>query len=51
VGIRKYGTADGDVTGVEQDGITREAAKPAWGEDDDLELAAENEADRLRGDA
>lgn len=45
--IRKYGAArDQEVTEVEQDGITREAAKKDWDERDDRELAAENRGDR-----
>ena len=45
--IRKYGAArDQEVTAVEQDGITREAAKQDWDERDDRELAAENRGDR-----
>ena len=45
--IRKYGAAqDQEVTAVEQDGITREAAKKDWDECDDRELAAENRGDR-----
>lgn len=44
--IRKFGAArDQEVTGIEQDGITREAAKVDWDERDDQELAAENRAD------
>ena len=41
--IRKLGSATGDVTGVEGEGMEREAAA-AWGDGDDEGLAAENEA-------
>jgi hypothetical protein len=46
MGIRKYGAADGQVTGTEPgDGFTREAARgEGWGPADDQELAAENAA-------
>lgn len=52
MGIRKYGAATGEVTGVEQDGITRQAARREdWGPDDDRDLAAENQAvDQAPGD-
>jgi len=44
VAIRKTGQATGQVTEVEQDGITREAARDDWDGRDDRALAAENEA-------
>lgn len=50
--IRKYGSArrgDGEVTAVEQDGISKQAAAP-WDERDDQELAAENKPDTIRRD-
>lgn len=50
MGLRKYGSADGEVTGVDQDGITREAAREDWGPADDEALAAENAADRMPRD-
>lgn len=50
--IRKYGQAAGEVTAVEQDGITREAARQDWDDRDDRELAEENRAadDQAAGD-
>lgn len=47
--IRKFGAAqDQEVTGVEQDGITREAAREDWDARDDRELAEENRGDGRR---
>lgn len=42
--IRKTGAATGEVTGIEQEGITREASRQDWGPDDDKALADENMA-------
>lgn len=44
--IRKYGAArDQEVTAVEQDGITKQAASEDWDHHDDRELAEENRGD------
>lgn len=43
--IRKTGAATGKVTGVEQQGMAREAAKDEpWTPEDETGLAAENQA-------
>ena len=47
--IRKYGAArDQEVTGVQQDGISKQAAQ-SWDDHDDRELAEENRPDTRPG--
>lgn len=47
--IRKYGAArDQEVTAVEQDGISKQAAGEDWDHHDDRELAEENRGDGRR---